>query len=53
MKRSTKRRISTVVGVTLGAVTLTGPLAGSILADWQCDRGLCGHGWHLPKDGDR
>ena len=49
MKRSTKRRISTVVGVTLGAVTLTGPLAGSILADWQCRRGLCGHGWHLPK----
>lgn len=46
MKRSTKRRISTVVGVTLGAVTLTGPLAGSILADWQCDRGLCDHGWH-------
>ena len=49
MKRSTKRRISTVVGVTLGAVTLTGLLAGSILADWQCRRGLCGHGWHLPK----
>jgi len=47
----TKRRLSTVIGCVLGGVTFTGPLAGAVLSDWQCRRGLCGHGWHLPKDG--
>ena len=49
MKRMTKRRLSTVIGCVLGGVTFTGPLAGAVLSDWQCRRGLCGHGWHLPK----
>lgn len=41
MKRSTKARLSTIVGVALSAATMTGPLGGQILADWQCQRGLC------------
>lgn len=46
MRRTTKARLSTVVGVVLGGVTFTGPLAGSVLADWQCKRGLCDHSYH-------
>ena len=46
MKRKTKARLSTVVGIALGGLTLTGPLAGDILADWQCKRGLCSHSFH-------
>lgn len=46
MKRSTKRKLSTVIGITLGAVTFTGPYAGDKLGDWQCRRGLCTHAWH-------
>ncbi|MBK6857789.1 MAG: hypothetical protein IPG97_15955 [Microthrixaceae bacterium] len=39
MKRTTKRRLSTVIGCVLGGVTFTGPLAGAVLSDWQCRRG--------------
>jgi len=46
MKRRTKARLSTVVGCTLAAITLTGPLGGMMLSDWQCKRGLCNHSWH-------
>lgn len=46
MKWKTKRALSTLAGCTLGAVTMTGPLAGVWLADWQCNRGLCTHEWH-------
>ena len=46
MKRTTKRKLSTVIGCVLGGVTLTGPMAGEWLSDYQCNRGLCGHGWH-------
>jgi hypothetical protein len=54
MKRSTKSRLSTVVGCVIGGVTFTGPLAGDILADYQCNRGLCDHSWHLHRyKGDR
>lgn len=46
MRRVTKRRLSTAIGITLGAVTLTGPLAGHYLAEYQCNRGLCDHDFH-------
>lgn len=46
MKRITKRNLSTVIGCVLGGVTLTGPLAGQMLADYQCRHGLCRHSWH-------
>ncbi len=46
MKRTTKRKLSTVIGCIIGGATVTGPLAGSILADWQCKRGLCTHSFH-------
>lgn len=46
MKRTTKRKLSTVIGCTLGAITFTGPIAGEWLADYQCNRGLCTHSWH-------
>lgn len=46
MKRKTKANLSTVVGITLGAVTMTGPLAGDMLGEWQCKRGLCPHRDH-------
>lgn len=42
MRRSTKRRLSTIIGVALGGITLTGPLAGQLLWEWQHKRGLCG-----------
>lgn len=41
MKRSTKRKLSTVIGCTLGGITFTGPLAGLWLHDWQHRRRLC------------
>lgn len=54
MKRRTKARLSTVIGCVLGGVTLTGPLAGDVLADWQCKRGLCDHAFHAHRcQGDR
>lgn len=40
MKRKTKRTISTIIGCTIGGLTMTGPYAGEKLADWQCTRGL-------------
>ena len=46
MKRTTKRTLSTVIGYALGGVTLTGPLAGDLLSEWQCKRGLCDHEFH-------
>lgn len=46
MRRQTKARLSTVIGVALSAVTFTGPLGGDILAKWQCKRGLCPHSFH-------
>jgi len=46
MKRKTKRKLSTIIGCTLGGVTFTGPLAGQLLSDYQCKRGLCTHSWH-------
>lgn len=46
MKRTTKRKLSTVIGCVLGGVTLTGPMAGEWLANYQCRRGLCPHSWH-------
>lgn len=46
MKRTTKRKLSTAIGCVLGGVTLTGPLAGEWLSDYQCRRGLCPHSWH-------
>lgn len=46
MRRTTKRKLSTVIGCVLGGVTLTGPYAGMKLADYQCRRGLCRHSWH-------
>lgn len=49
MKRTTKRKLSTVIGCTLGAVTFTGPLAGEWLSEWQCNRGLCSHSWHRSR----
>lgn len=49
MRRATKARLSTVVGCVIGGVTLTGPLAGEILSDWQCKRGLCSHDFHAHR----
>lgn len=46
MRRKTKRRLSTFVGCLLAGVTLTGPLGGDLLADWQCRHGWCTHRWH-------
>lgn len=46
LSRKAKARLSTAVGCTLGAVTMTGPLAGVWLSDWQCKRGLCPHSSH-------
>ena len=46
MKRTTKRKLSTIIGCTLGGITFTGPLAGQMLADYQCRHGLCPHSWH-------
>jgi hypothetical protein len=46
VKRTTKRKLSTVIGCALGAVTFTGPLAGQWLSDYQCKHGLCRHSWH-------
>lgn len=46
MRRTTKAKFSTVIGCVIGAVTFTGPLAGDILAEWQCNRGLCPHAFH-------
>lgn len=49
MKRRTKARLSTVIGCIIGGVTLQGPWIGSVLADWQCKRGLCDHPYHLRR----
>jgi hypothetical protein len=49
MKRTTKRKLSTVVGCLIGGLTFTGPLAGDKLGDWQCKRGLCDHSWHRAR----
>lgn len=46
MKRKTKQRLSTVVGIVLSGVTMTGPLGGDLLSQWQCKRGLCDHSFH-------
>lgn len=46
MKRKTKQRLSTVIGIALSGVTMTGPLGGDLLAEWQCKRGLCDHSFH-------
>jgi hypothetical protein len=46
VKRKTKARLSTFIGCALGGVTLMGPLAGQLTADYQCKRGLCPHSWH-------
>lgn len=40
MKRSTKRKLSTVIGCVLGGITFTGPLMGDLLYEWQRKRGL-------------
>lgn len=46
LSRKAKARLSTVAGCVLGGLTMTGPLAGDVLAQWQCKRGLCGHDFH-------
>lgn len=54
MKRRTKAKLSTVIGCALGGITMTGPLAGDLLAEWQCKRGLCKHSFHAHRyQGDR
>lgn len=46
MSRATKRKLTTVIGCVLGAVTLTGPLAGQLTFEYQCRHGLCDHPSH-------
>lgn len=46
MKRTAKRKLSTVAFCVLGGVTFTGPMAGVWMSDYQCRRGLCTHPWH-------
>ena len=40
MKRTTKRRLSTVIGSVLGGVTFTGPLAGAVLSGLTDEEGV-------------
>lgn len=55
MKRKTKARLSTIIGCALSGVTLMGPYGGDVLAQWQCNRGLCSHPfhWHRYKSSKR